>query len=618
MVGAPGLRWQAVTAEQQAPVKLPAARASKRDMLRLDTTATPNPSNPGNGDAYGRQGPKGPPLLVVLTRWYSPAPRLTVLLSEQVQEVPTSALPMLVAAMGLQPIGVLREMSTTPDPVERLHAHAVPCGETARRLLGHEASRFTGKASIICAASVPAAPNVFLAHNADNTGVRMWRWSLIKPPGSTAVLEPSALQSTTLFVADTPGSYVLELQVNEGLQEAGQVHRVKLTVPAKVVPRPADFDIHAALRTFGPALRKLREAHGIHLGELARALGCSGPTLSALELDKDVQPLGDIQACYGMITLNGVTQSFVPGDHLVIRDGELVVNPATPRGSTADWHRSPAGMEPGEVIDAEFADDANDKAAAALISKLSDACTVAADALDDEFGKLWERNVPHPRTVVAATLEQVRDALRVAAAGPIATEATALEEARQRILALERRVATLELAIGEAQGCCDAAVYLDSDDERGEAVARAAGILLDALKAPDQPKDPLRVRIAELEAEVAQLREALAEKRQKLRDQTPVVFLGKPVMVHSEVLLDPAAKDVFTGKSSDKSLYWLDLEQTIAQMLDTHQAVQGRAIELEKAVQTAMDRITDAFEEDNRGQAEDHVGLAMDALRRAL
>lgn len=52
--------------------------------------------------------------------------------------------------------------------------------------------------------------------------------------------------------------------------------------------------------------------------------------------------------------------------------------------------------------------------------------------------------------------------------------------------------------------------------------------------------------------------------------------------------------------------------------LEANQAEQGRLAELEQAVQTAMDRMTESFEENSRARAEDLAGEAMDVLRRAL
>lgn len=59
--------------------------------------------------------------------------------------------------------------------------------------------------------------------NQDNTGVRSWRWRLLdKPDGSTAALS-GAVQATATFTPDVAGSYLIELQVDEG--RGGQVTR---------------------------------------------------------------------------------------------------------------------------------------------------------------------------------------------------------------------------------------------------------------------------------------------------------------------------------------------------------------------------------------------------------
>lgn len=60
--------------------------------------------------------------------------------------------------------------------------------------------------------------------NGDNTSVRVWRWALVaSPPGSTAALT-STVGATTSFTPDIEGSYLIELQVNEG--RSGERNRV--------------------------------------------------------------------------------------------------------------------------------------------------------------------------------------------------------------------------------------------------------------------------------------------------------------------------------------------------------------------------------------------------------
>lgn len=60
--------------------------------------------------------------------------------------------------------------------------------------------------------------------NADDTGVRVWRWSLVsKPPSSTAALSVTT-GPVSSFTPDIEGSYLLELQVNGGL--AGERQRL--------------------------------------------------------------------------------------------------------------------------------------------------------------------------------------------------------------------------------------------------------------------------------------------------------------------------------------------------------------------------------------------------------
>jgi len=51
-----------------------------------------------------------------------------------------------------------------------------------------------------------------------------------------------------------------------------------------VKPRPEDFDLATAVNDLGPRLRALREATGLRLGDLARALRCSTSQLSRVEL----------------------------------------------------------------------------------------------------------------------------------------------------------------------------------------------------------------------------------------------------------------------------------------------------------------------------------------------
>ena len=87
----------------------------------------------------------------------------------------------------------------------------------------------TGKASIVCTPERPKPGERVTLSNADNTGVRAWRWVLRAPVGCELENRP-AVDSTTTFVPQTAGVYEVELFVNEGHDFAGQRQRVRLEV----------------------------------------------------------------------------------------------------------------------------------------------------------------------------------------------------------------------------------------------------------------------------------------------------------------------------------------------------------------------------------------------------
>lgn len=68
--------------------------------------------------------------------------------------------------------------------------------------------------------------------------------------------------------------------VSIGFRPLGRLERRERGVK----PRPEDFDLAGAVNDLGPRLRALREVTGLRLGELARALRCSTPQLSRVEL----------------------------------------------------------------------------------------------------------------------------------------------------------------------------------------------------------------------------------------------------------------------------------------------------------------------------------------------
>lgn len=59
--------------------------------------------------------------------------------------------------------------------------------------------------------------------NADDTGVRSWRWRLVEVPIGSATTLLNPVQSSASFVPDVAGSYLIELAVDEG--RTGQVDR---------------------------------------------------------------------------------------------------------------------------------------------------------------------------------------------------------------------------------------------------------------------------------------------------------------------------------------------------------------------------------------------------------
>ena len=71
------------------------------------------------------------------------------------------------------------------------------------------------------------------------------------------------------------------LYVSLGLRPWGRLDRSAATRPA--ITRDPEL-VDQRLTAFGPHLRALREQYGLSMGDLARALGCTGVRLSGLEL----------------------------------------------------------------------------------------------------------------------------------------------------------------------------------------------------------------------------------------------------------------------------------------------------------------------------------------------
>ena len=69
--------------------------------------------------------------------------------------------------------------------------------------------------------------------NGNNDGVRSWRWSLLRPKGSTVILT-NVVGAQPQFVPDVAGTYVITLTVDQG--GVGQVNRVLVAVRNAPVP----------------------------------------------------------------------------------------------------------------------------------------------------------------------------------------------------------------------------------------------------------------------------------------------------------------------------------------------------------------------------------------------
>ena len=87
----------------------------------------------------------------------------------------------------------------------------------------------SGKAAIVSDPTEPQPGTVVNLRNADNTDVRMCRWRFSPPTGSKAKLGDTVATKTS-FTPDIPGRYEVELQVNEGIVDAGQRSRTVVVV----------------------------------------------------------------------------------------------------------------------------------------------------------------------------------------------------------------------------------------------------------------------------------------------------------------------------------------------------------------------------------------------------
>ena len=137
--------------------------------------------------------------------------------------------------------------------------------------------------------------------NDDNTGVRVWRWALVSvPTGSSATLSGTTSPTTT-FTPDVAGSYLIELQVNEGLK--GERDRRIGAVLDNGYRYPAfgeaqEFNAGGNTQGYGPALDLLlRQAAG----------GGGGGWREVYSVDFRTLPVTDLNAAGNTITIDGVT-----------------------------------------------------------------------------------------------------------------------------------------------------------------------------------------------------------------------------------------------------------------------------------------------------------------------
>lgn len=152
--------------------------------------------------------------------------------------------------------------------------------------------------------------------NADDTGVRSWRWSLLDRPEGSAAFLSNPVSAAPEFTADLPGTYFVQLIINEGL--AGQVSKrcaivrdsEGLRIPASGEQDEANYDVdgepnakgwHPDLSRFLEAIRATRF---LDWKESVRA-ATTGPGTLATSFEA-----GD--------TIDGVV--LVAGDRLLVKD----------------------------------------------------------------------------------------------------------------------------------------------------------------------------------------------------------------------------------------------------------------------------------------------------------
>ncbi len=81
----------------------------------------------------------------------------------------------------------------------------------------------------------PKVGSIIELTNANNTGVRVWHWSILPPDGSEAFLV-DPMSSKPSFKIDRPGAYAVRLRVNAGPHES--VDRTAVLVADAPAPDP--------------------------------------------------------------------------------------------------------------------------------------------------------------------------------------------------------------------------------------------------------------------------------------------------------------------------------------------------------------------------------------------
>ena len=152
----------------------------------------------------------------------------------------------------------------------------------------------------------PKVGSTIELYNANNTGVRVWHWSILPPDGSEAFLA-DPMSSKPFFKIDRPGAYAVRLRVNAGPHESVDRTAVLVAEPGPVAGA-YDLTVEGAHLVVavttgtstkvripsGSEVEAIRELHATPLSAWLRKWSGTWTDIGAAESAREATALADV------------------------------------------------------------------------------------------------------------------------------------------------------------------------------------------------------------------------------------------------------------------------------------------------------------------------------------